>query len=323
MIKMRYILFFIFPLILFSNELIKRDKQILSLITENDAYFEPFIKSDRYYTAGHYLSYTSKEFDDSFMNKIAVFSHFYDKSLSSFSVSLNQEIYTPEDKHRIPLKKDDALFGGYLYANITISNRADEFLEQIGFDIGVVGPYALGRQVQNGVHKITNNRQVEGWKYQIKNEFIMNFYYNIIYRLNLFDNIFDISPNFLLSLGNANIYADAGIKLRIGYGLNNDFAIPSVRNRIVSNTIEDGFRIYLLGGLKYKFVGRNIFLEGNTIRGVKGNLSLNRMIYEMEIGALIGYKNFAISYLFTNRQKEFKTQSTNHTYGSIRFEISF
>lgn len=320
----KFLLVGIFLFCAHSEELLnKRDFHILNIISENDAYFLEKLNYDKYYTGGHFISYTSPEFENNILNKIAIFSHFYDKSLQSFNISLNQEIYSPRNKFAPAIfRKDDAPYGGYLYANIGIQNRSYEFIEQISLNIGLVGPNAYAREVQNGIHQITNNRNLS-WENQIQNEFIFNFYYNILYRLNIFDNIFDISPNFVLGLGNANIYADFALRFRIGWGLNNDFGISSVRNKIFANKISDDFSLYLLGGVKQKIVGRNIFIQGNTLNGMKTDLKLENFVLEYEAGIAFGWKHFAISYLFIHRQKEFKTQPLNHNYGSIRLEFNF
>lgn len=319
------ILLFLLPALAICEDLdFKKDNhQMLSLVTENDAYFRPFIKTDRYYTAGHYLSYTSKEFDDSFLNKIKLFSYLYDSSYARFNISLNQELHTPLNKFTPNPSKDDAPYGAALFASFSSINRTKNFVEQLGVDIGVIGPIALGRQTQNTIHKITSNRPSLGWDTQIRNEFLLNLNYGIIYRWNFIEDFFDILPQGQVFLGNGYTAISAGARMRIGYGMRNDFGIQKFKSKISQSMVDDGLKIYILAGTNGSIVGRDIFIEGNTFGGVKSNLEIKRLIYEFELGAVIGYKNVSLSYLFTRGSKKFRGQKDFHSYGSIRLDISF
>ncbi|RDU65023.1 lipid A deacylase LpxR family protein [Helicobacter sp. MIT 14-3879] len=320
------IYFLVIPCFLLSNQFDnfkKNENQIISILTENDAYFEPFIKSDKYYTAGHYISYVSSEYENIFLNKIALLSYLYDNNYSRFNITLNQEIYTPASKYTIPPPKNDALYGAAFFVTFGVINRTRNLMEQISLDIGFVGPWALGKQIQNGIHKITNNRSSLGWDYQIKNEFLLNLNYGLIYRWTFIEDFFDILPQANIFLGNSYTAISAGARMRIGYGIKNDFGIQKYKSKISQIIVEDGLKIYALVGINGSIVGRNIFIEGNTFGGVKSNLKLNRFLYEYELGLMIGYKYISLSYLYTRSSKAFKTQNDLHSYGSIRLEISF
>lgn len=316
---------------LFANEpFMPNNNHSINILTENDAYFEPFIKSDEYYTAGHYISYLSPEFEDSWINKVAAFSHFYDKHFSRFFIALKQELYTPDSKYNYDFSapKDDILFGAALYANFAIVSRTRDFMEQISFDIGLVGPYAFGKEVQNGVHRITNNREALGWDYGLKSEILLNLHYGLIWRWVFIEDFFDVLPNFQISLGNALTAINAGAKFRIGYGLKNDFGLQKLQSKFAQNIAGDGLKIYAIFGINGSVVGRDMFIEGNTAfltgnKGVQSGVRINRLIYEIEAGFMIGYKYFSLGYIWSNQSKRFKEQKHYHKYGSIRVEIAF
>ena len=299
----------------------------ITIISENDAYFEPLIKSDEYYTAGHYVSYLSPEWSDSWINKIAAFSHLYDKHFSRFSVALKQEIYTPDKKYDYDFvaPTNDILFGAALYANLSFVSRTRDFMEQFSLDIGVVGPYAFGGEVQNGVHRITNNRQALGWNVgALKSEILVNLHYGLIWRWVFIEDFFDVLPQFQISLGNAYTAASAGIKFRVGYGIKNDFGAQKLKSRFVQNIVGDGLKIYGVFGLSGSVVGRDMFVEGNTGKSApKSPVTINRFLYEVEVGAMIGWKYLSFGYIWTSEYPRFREQNGHHKYGSLRLEIMF
>ena len=300
----------------------------INIVSENDAYFEPFIRSDEYYTAGHYFSYLSPEFADSWINKIAGFAHLYDAHFTRFSIALKQEIYTPENKYiyndgTTPLQ-NDILFGAGLYANLSFVSRTRDFMEQFSIDLGVAGPLALGKEAQNGVHKLTNNGIARGWDYfGLKNEALINLHYGIIWRWVFIEDFFDILPYFQISLGNAYTAANAGARFRVGYGIRNDFGFQKLKSRFAQNIADDGLKIYAVFGVNGSVVGRDMFIQGNSFGGAKSGVKLNHFLYEIEFGAMIGWKYLSFGYIYTAESKRFKEQKWQHKYGSIRLEIMF
>lgn len=305
------------------QNLVAFSKQSISLHTENDAYFSP-TDFDRYYTAGTNITYTSKAFSDSKLKYIGIFSLLQDSLSSSFSIGISQEIYTPDNKTNIIPPKGDALYGGYLYGNIGIQHHTNNIFESLSIDIGVVGRHSFAKQTQDMVHNILNFRTAGGWDSQIKNEIIVNLYHKLLYRFALLHNIIELLPYSEIALGNAYTHLGVGLNLRLGYGLQHDFGITKVRSsNIGSTSLGNGFRFYIVGGINDRVIGNNIFLQGNTPNGIINPLVLRRFVYEANMGILIGYAGWSISYLYAYRQKEFTTQKAPISYGSIRLEIGF
>ena len=296
--------------------------QSLSLHTENDVYFPP-TDYDRYYTAGHSLSYTSMDFENSFLDYIGLLSFTWNEKLAKFSVSISQEIHTPDSKTKNPAPKGDGLYGGYLYATLGVHHYNDYFLESLSLELGVVGPWSFAQQTQNFIHSLLKLYKMPGWDTQIQNEFIFNLYHRFMYRFSIVDNVLELLPYSELALGNAHIYAGIGLNLRIGYGLREDFGITKVRTSNVGITTGRGFRFYILAGINERIIGRNIMIEGNSFGGKRSDLEIKRFVYEASLGALIGYYGFGLSYVYSFRQEEFATQKAPFGYGSIRLEVAF
>ena len=94
-------------------------------------------------------------------------------------------------------------------------------LENTELDFGIVGPGALGKQVQNNFHQFIGVPQAKGWSSQLQQEFGAVLSYERLWRLPLVgDNRFgvDIVPQLGASVGNIFTYGQTGVLLRIGRG---------------------------------------------------------------------------------------------------------
>jgi len=77
----------------------------------------------------------------------------------------------------------------------------------------------------------------------------------------------DVLPHFGGALGNVFTYGAAGVTLRIGSGLEDDFGPPRIRPSLPGSAYflpGKGFNWYLFAGLEGRAVLYNIFLDGNT-----------------------------------------------------------
>ncbi|MWV61987.1 DUF2219 family protein [Helicobacter saguini] len=356
-------------------------KRTITLITDNDAYF-PITDKDRYYTAGHSLTYTHSEREDSILRFIGFawliekksknldskniesknkdfsqntesnlqdskkdsikdskpqniesktqkfITRFHNKwqskPISRYAFSAAQEINTPHNKFAIDTPRDDLPYSGYLYLSAMAQNRIHNFLEQTSVNIGVVGPYALGRETQDSIHDSLNVGKYPGWNYQLQNEPIFNLYYKAAYKMPILPSFIEAIPRTAIALGNAHTHLDLALNLRAGYGVNGDFGFSYARNSGFNTTsINNAFRIYAQLDILARLVARNIFIQGNTFGGLQTNLALNPLIYELNIGALCAWKGFSLGLNYTIRSQEFSTQIGSDNFATFRLEISF
>lgn len=105
----------------------------------------------------------------------------------------------------------------------------------------------------------------------MENELGINLFYEQARRLN--KNIFlnsleyDVIPHFGGSLGNVFTYAAAGLTVRIGPDLDEDFGSPRIRPSLPGGGFfrsKKGFNWYLFAGIEGRLILHNIFLDGNT-----------------------------------------------------------
>lgn len=314
-----------------DNVLTPYKKHSITILWEND--FLNFLKSDRYYSNGTRIGYTSKEYDYfnednpmSWAKNVSIVS--YNKPhITRFHMSINQEMYTPAT-HGPGIGKNDHPYGGFLYLNTGIFNRTADTEEHIGIKLGVVGSYSLAGQLQTFLHSSTGQLVFAEWdKSQLNNEFIFNPYYQITLRKYIFKTkpfSMDILGTFDTALGNADTHFGAYGLIRLGHNLDNDFGIPKMNlEQDYAPVHSDKFSIYVFAGGGAKVTLHNIFVKGNSVQSDLGyNLSILR--YEASAGLVMSFYGVRLGYIWTYYTKDYTVQPyDHHAVGALLVEFSF
>ena len=314
-----------------DNVLTPYKKHGITILWEND--FLNFLKSDRYYSNGTRIGYTSKEYDYfnednpmSWAKNVSIVS--YNKPhITRFHMSINQEMYTPAT-HGPGIGKNDHPYGGFLYLNTGIFNRTADTEEHIGIKLGVVGSYSLAGQLQTFLHSSTGQLVFAEWdKSQLNNEFIFNPYYQITLRKYIFKTkpfSMDILGTFDTALGNADTHFGAYGLIRLGHNLDNDFGMPKMNlEQDYAPVHSDKFSIYVFAGGGAKVTLHNIFVKGNSVQSDLGyNLSILR--YEASAGLVMSFYGVRLGYIWTYYTKDYTVQPyDHHAVGALLVEFSF
>lgn len=314
-----------------DNVLTPYKKHGITILWEND--FLNFLKSDRYYSNGTRIGYTSKEYDYfnednpmSWAKNVSIVS--YNKPhITRFHMSINQEMYTLAT-HGPGIGKNDHPYGGFLYLNTGIFNRTADTEEHIGIKLGVVGSYSLAGQLQTFLHSSTGQLVFAEWdKSQLNNEFIFNPYYQITLRKYIFKTkpfSMDILGTFDTALGNADTHFGAYGLIRLGHNLDNDFGMPKMNlEQDYAPVHSDKFSIYVFAGGGAKVTLHNIFVKGNSVQSDLGyNLSILR--YEASAGLVMSFYGVRLGYIWTYYTKDYTVQPyDHHAVGALLVEFSF
>lgn len=122
--------------------------------------------------------------------------------------------------------------------------------------------------MQNGFHDLISSAHANGWDNQLQDEFGYQLLYEHRWRnigkKRLGPVEMDFSPHVGFSLGNIATYANAGITLRLGRDLRNDFGVPRIRPSLPgSSFFQVGFAvIWRKLRLAYTYVIRSKEYEG-------------------------------------------------------------
>ncbi len=246
------------------------------------------------------------------------------------SLSLGQNMYTPEDTTAAQLITEDRPYAGWLYMGFgLVANQGAKRYDQLELEIGMVGPYSFAEDVQTFWHSLLGLQVPNGWDNQLKNEPGAVLYYGQTRRFER-QNIglgldVDVLPHFGGALGNVFTYGAAGITVRLGSGLDDDFGPPRIRPSLPGSAYfrpEKGFNWYLFVGLEGRAVLHNIFLDGSSFTD-SHSVDKNTFVGDLQAGLVIQWNRFRISYTQIFRSKEFEGQDSGDLFGSMSLSYHF
>ncbi len=310
------------------------DDAMLSLEIEND-FFTPH-GSDRHYTNGVRLEALSRpiggsEVPDWSREPYAAWPGFELSAMRRVGFALGQNIYTPADTDsRVPDPKDRP-YAAWAYLGVMLASETPDRLDTVELDLGVVGPAAGGRFVQNQFHNLINVPKANGWGFQLHNEPGAILSAERRWRLSAPPILqagieADAIPIIGASVGNVMTYANAGLMLRLGQGLRADFGPPRIRPSLpgspaVGDT-EGGFGWYLFAGFDGRAVARDIFLDGNTFQD-SPSVPKKPFVGDFQAGLVLLIGSARMTYSYVVRTPEFRGQSGPDRFGALSFTWRF
>jgi len=311
-----------------------------SVLEENDSLY---LNSDRHYTQGLRLSELSpaigskSAWNGPFSLASAIAPIFSQDGGGEHSrrtaLFLGQSIFTPKDLTLQPPDPRDRPYGGWLYAGASLLQETDQrMLENLEVAVGVVGPGALGRQVQNDFHQFIGIGQAKGWSHDIQTEPGLLLTYERLWRLPLIGNGnagLDIVPQLGATVGNVFTYGAAGAMLRIGKNLGADYGPARIRPALSGTDYFDGDHLdgklgyYLFAGAQGRVVGQNIFLDGNSFRQ-SPSVDKKVLVGDLQAGfSLFWSSDVQVIFSSVYRTREFDGQHSPDMIGtaSIAFTL--
>lgn len=243
--------------------------------------------------------------------------------------SIGHNLYTPENKSLTTRIFNDRPYGAFLYAGLAFQSQSDTQLNTVELDVGVVGPAALGRQIQNNVHRVIGSEEAHGWHNQLQNEPGVALVFERKWRY-LAETTggygIDLIPHVAGSIGNVFTYGGAGLTFRLGEDLAVDFGPPRIRPALPGSAAFDKpldrLAWYLFVGGEARGVVRDIFLDGNTL-GSEQSISKKPFVFEAQAGLAIVIRQTRISYTQVWRSEEFNGQRKGDYFGSISISTKF
>jgi len=300
-----------------------------SIQLENDFFAR---SGDRYYTHGTEISRTLIGDRVQWLEDVAEFLWIFDTDgeVNGVNYRIGQKIFAPDNTEATALVVNDRPYAGYLYlsaamlSSVSRENNIDTG-NLIEVTLGLVGPSALGEEVQGGFHNLIGIDKAKGWDNQLHNELVLGVSYTRFWKWvkPLGSLSYGMTPHVNLVLGNVYTYAASGIMFRFGTHLNNDLAPPNIRpgfpglSLFKSTQKSNG---YLFAGIEGRAVAQNIFLDGNTFRD-SHRVDKKTLVGDFQYGFVFqtGDVRFSISNMI--RTKEFEGQKDATNFGAVN--ISF
>ena len=261
---------------------------------------------------------------------------FADLRKGRVGAAFGQSIFTPEDTSATALVRDDRPYAGWLYGGISVhaetkrtnARRPLDTLDTVELDFGIVGPYALGRQVQNGVHELIGVAKSDCWGNQLDNEPGIILISERRWRttpLRSFGLELDVIPHLSGSLGNVMTFASAGAMFRIGQELDIDYGPPLIHPSLSGLAAVDSssrFAWYLFVAAQGRAVARDIFLDGNTFSS-SHSVDRKTFVGDFQVGAAVIVKGARLAVTQVFRTRVFEGQRQADRFGAVSLSVRF
>ncbi len=285
--------------------------------------------TDRYYVNGLQLGYVSGT--DSVPDVLQSIGHavWDTQGQMRFGFALTQQIDTPLDTAAAIPPPGGQPYAGTLVASLSLYRDVESSRSILGLSLGVVGPWAMGEQIQNGFHDLIGQGHNNGWGTQLRNEPVGEMTSARIWRLptgSLFGLETDALPDAAAGLGNLRIYAQGGALLRIGSGLNSDYGPPRLFPGPTGGdafTPTQPFAWYVFAGADAQGIAHDLVLQGNdfaTGPGVKPIPYLG----EVEAGFAVIAFGSRLTYTQVVQSQQFEHQKGGpHQLGSLALSVRF
>jgi lipid A 3-O-deacylase len=269
-----------------------------------------FTKSDEYYSQGITFEVVHPALKRFPLSRL-LWKPF--KTSPQYGISFNLFGYTPTT-----ILSDKILYGDRPFnASISIKTfliQVDEAHHQqisTAFSAGISGPAALGYDIQYNIHRWLKNPEPHGWQHQTKNDIIIN------YQLNYEKQILAAGNHFLLNtaaearLGTLNTKLSGGFNLMAGR-FNSRFTPVSDKKRKAEYYFYTQGRMYV--------IGYDASLQGGLFNRkspyVIAGKDINRLTFQADVGVIVNFRKFYLSYTQSILTKEFRT-GNYHRWGGV------
>jgi len=245
------------------------------------------------------------------------------------SFDLTHQFYNPADVvSRFPSLRDRP-YAGVLMGHFGLVQDAPTTRSTLVLGLGLVGPAAGAKWVQNGFHDLIGQKPVNGWDTQLKNEPLVQLTSERTWRVPIatFAGIeTDALPSLTASVGNLRAYIQTGVTVRLGQGVQSDFGPARPRPGITGG---DHFRTvrpfawYVFVGADGRVVGRDLTLDGNSFQNSR---SARKVPFVGEVQGGLAVLAYGVRLTYTHRftSQEFRGQKGGlHQMGSLALSVRF
>lgn len=307
---MSYKFFLFFPVAFFvciwlhAQDSSRAYSKEISIITENDNY--NFTLHDRYYSNGFFIRYNWLSKKQRAENILKVINR-----VEAGQMIFNS-YYNRRSVERV-LQTMDRPYAGWLYGSLgqtkIFSNKDILKYDAI---VGILGPAALGKQIQTGYHRLLMLYNIYGWEYQVKNEIGLNA--SVQYYRSLIKNKpgqpFAVHAVAKAMLGNSFTNASAGMLIKFGnteQEENNSYW--GGRLGQPKKTSIHKLEAFLFLEPTLMLQAYNATVQGGLLRSDKGLYvsELHPFNYVIKGGAVISGRQSGLSITYTLKQKEAKS----------------
>ncbi|MBC7874310.1 MAG: lipid A deacylase LpxR family protein [Ferruginibacter sp.] len=272
-----------------------------------------FANRDYYYTQGITFEYVHPSFENFPVSKLLYKSK---NSTTQYGITFNLFGYTPTSIKTDAILYGDRPFEGSLslkiFANSLNTSRRERIASALS--AGIIGPAALGKEIQTNIHRWTGNLSPKGWQHQVRNDLLLN------YQLNVEKNWL-VTGNFILN-GTAELRAGT-LHNRIGGGIN--FMAGHFNNPFKEKD-DKKVSFYFYGQGRINLIGYDATMQGGLFNHKSPYIipagDISRITVQADAGLVLHFKKLYLGYSQSFLTKEFRT-GINHRWGGISTGFAF
>lgn len=231
-----------------------------------------------------------------------------------FGLFFGQNIYTPRDISIAAPQPFDRPWAAWAYVGAVAQSVKEDRLHTVEFDLGFVGPPALGKQAQKFWHNhVIDAPDPKGWGNQIRAE--PGFLVSYLHKRRYGDRTgVQLVPHAGLTLGTIMTLARIGGIVRAGQNMTG-FGPDSIEpgGAMLKNTRRetegggrDLYEWFVFAGVDGRAVAHNIFLDGSLFRD-SPSVQSRDTVYDFSLGFSARWEALRVSVTRIKRSEEFTT----------------
>ncbi|MDA0823553.1 MAG: lipid A deacylase LpxR family protein [Proteobacteria bacterium] len=243
-------------------------------------------------------------------------------TLRNVGFSVGQKMFTPNNTQSSSLVADDRPYAGWLYGALGFTSKTANRMDRFELLFGVIGPAAQGEETQNFVHDLRDIAKTRGWSHQLRNEPGLDLIYERKWRPFASTNARGFGYDLI---------THAGAETRFGWNLPGDFGTSYIRpggNSNAPTTVDDprmrdarAYGAYVFAAVTGRVVGRDIFLDGNTVAD-NHDVNKKNFVGDFIVGGSLVFYRYKLSYAQVFRSREFDGQRDKPNFGSISLSVT-
>lgn len=277
--------------------------------------------SDRNYSGGWFASRTSRLSEQGGRARY-------------LQLGVAQQFYTPRYDFALRPLPEQHPYAALLYAEgkLAIDRGPGRPVDIFTVQLGVVGPWAQGEEVQNVVHDLIGQREGRGWRNQVGNDPIGGIGFER--RWTGFEGRagslgIDLVPSLGAFAGNAFVAAQAGATLRLGRNLDRPLGEPRLEPSLGGIAwhapASGGPRAaYGFFGVAGRAVGHKVWLDGRLGEDDIIEQDSEPLVYDLQGGFVLpipGDARLAVTYM--HRSSTFERFGEAQGLGAISIAARF
>ena len=280
------------------------------VIYENDL----FTQTDRSYSQGVLVEFIHPSLLKSPISKILV-SPAGTALRSGITAEINA--FTPQQIGSPYIQYTDQPFAAtFLLKQFAItSDSVHKWQLVCSAGLGVVGPPALGKEIQVGLHRATNSIIPEGWPNQVSSDLLVN--YTVAYSRTLLDvgKWFRINGDVSATAGTPFTNASAGFTGTIGWM---DPAFSGIQKEV--------FRFHFFYQPRFQAIAYDATLQGGLFNRHSPytfqQSEIVRVVSTQSAGIILNFRKLSLEYSLSAETPRFRN-GYSHRYGTVHMGFYF